>query len=88
MIDVGAKAGTVETELEKLIGSRSDSRKAANEEARLRKAEDARRLKAMREEHKVLWVEHFRRLAACNLKAAREFRRRARELEATEGRTA
>ncbi len=78
------KLERAESEIDKFIASRSDSRKAANEEAARQRAEDARKLREMRQEHKVLWVEHYRRLAACNLKAARDYRRRAREMQATE----
>lgn len=71
-------------QIDRLIESRRQGREEANALAQLERAEDARRLKAMRQEHKVLWVEHYRRLAACNIRAARDFRRKARELGANE----
>ncbi len=71
-------------QIDKLISSRARGREEANALAGLEKAEDLRRLREMREEHRVLWIEHFRRLAACNLAAARDYRRRARALEANE----
>ena len=33
-----------------------------------------------REENRAAWMEHYRRLAASSIKAARDYRRRAREL--------
>ena len=76
-------------QIDRLIESRRQGREEANALAQLERAEDARRLREMRQDHKVLWVEHYRRLAASSLKAARDLRRRARELEnQPKGRTA
>lgn len=77
----------VDAELERMVEKRRDGRSGrekANAEAAHQRAADLRKAAEMRQEHRVLWVEHFRRLAAANLLAARDFRRRARLLEAGE----
>ena len=83
------KAEKASKELDKFIDSQAKRKgeDAANLEGALERREDARKLAAMREENKSLWIRHYRRLAACNLAAARDYRARARALE-TEGETA
>ncbi len=71
-------------QIDRLIESRAKGREEANALAQLEKAEDLRRLLETRQENRILWIEHFRRLAACSLAAARDYRRRARALEANE----
>ncbi len=68
-------------QIDRLIESRARGREEANALAQLEKAEDLRRLQAMRAEHKVLWIAHYRRLAFASLQNSRDYRARARALE-------
>lgn len=72
-----------EAELNRLV-ERQAQRAGADEQNALDavwRVSELRVLAKQREENRVLWIEHFRRLAACNLTAARDYRRRARALE-------
>lgn len=75
------KIERAESEIDKFISSRSKQREEANALAAIEKAEDARKLQEMRKEHRVLWVEHYRRLAFASLQNSRDYRARARALE-------
>ncbi len=75
------KLERAESEIDKFISSRSKGRETANEEAKRQKAEDRRRHDEYREQCRVLWAIHLRRLAGSYLTMARDARRRARELE-------
>ncbi len=70
-------------QIDKLIESRA-KRTGADEanaiEALWRASERAHAAK-QRQENRTAWCDYYRRLAACNLKAARDYRRRARLLE-------
>ncbi len=79
MLDV-ERTEAAERELNRFIESRAKGREAANEEAARQRAEDRRRLAEMHREHKVLWIEHYRRLTITHLEMAKDFRRRARAL--------
>lgn len=82
-MDVVAKSEAVDAELDRFIDSQAKKRKGedkANLDAALEREADARRLEAEREENRVLWIAHFRCMAAVSLAAARDYRRRAREL--------
>lgn len=68
-------------QIDRLIESRSKGRETANAEAERVKADDARRLSEWREANRRAWAEHYRRLVVVHIKMARDFRRRARELE-------
>ena len=75
-----------EAELNRLV-ERQAQRTGADEanaiEAMWRASERAHAAK-QREENRIAWCDYYRHLAACNIRAARDFRRRAKELEAIE----
>ncbi len=54
---------------------------AANLEAARLRAEDRRKAEELRQQNRLLWISHYRRLAFASLKDARDYRRRARRLE-------
>ncbi len=67
-------------QIDRLIEGRSKGRAEANREAERVKAEDRRKREEMHQEHKVLWIEHFRRLTITHLELAKDYRRRAQAL--------
>lgn len=77
------KAERAERDLDAFINSRAQrkGRAQANLDAERQRAEDARKLAAQQQENRVLWIHHYRKLAASNLKTARDYRARARRLE-------
>ncbi len=82
---------SAEEQLNKLLDRRAakgrearPGQEFANQEAERLKAEEARKLQEMREQNRTLWAHHFRRLAYASLQDARDYRRRARALEAGE----
>ena len=72
-----------EAELNRLVERQAKRTGAeeANALAAIWAASERRDLERRREKNRELWCEHYRRLAASSLKAARDYRRRARELE-------
>ena len=80
-------AERAEAGLNKFIDSQAKKRKGAEEANALEAmwAASERRVQAQRrEENKALWVEHYRRLTVAHLELAKDFRRRAREVQAIE----
>ena len=89
-LDVIARGEAGEREIDRFI-ERQAQRTGADEanaiEAMWRASERAHAAK-QRKENRSAWIAHYRGLTAAHLKMALDCRRRARELEATEGRTA
>ncbi len=85
MLDpVAAERGEKEVDnfVERMIAQNPQNGRAkANEEAARQKAEDHRRLQAMREENRAAWITHLRKSARVHLQMARSARSRARALE-------
>ncbi len=79
MLDV-ARTEAAEKELDRFINSRSKDKDKANAEAERVKAENLRRLQALREENRTLWIAHYHSLVRAHFRLARDARRRAREL--------
>ena len=73
-----------EAEIDRFVNSRSKQREDANALAAIWAASERRELAKRREENRAAWADYYRRLAGANLLAARDYRRRARLLEAGE----
>ena len=80
------KAERAERDLDAFINSRAQrkGRAQANLDAERQRAEDARELAELREANRLAWVEHYRRLTVVHLEVAKDYRRRAREMQAIE----
>ena len=85
VVDVATRA---DKELDKLLnraaerlGEARAGQEQANREASRLAAEAQRRVAEQQEHHRVLWVEHFRRLAHNHLRLARDARARERKLQ-------
>lgn len=81
-MDLATKAEKAERDLDKFIDSRAKRKgeDSANLEAALERQRLARKIAAQREENRVAWCEHYRRLTDCYLRLAFDARRRAREV--------
>ncbi len=74
------KVERAESEIDRFIASRADSRKAANEEAAAWARADRARLEETRTQNRTLWREHYRRMVVVHIKMALDYRRKLREL--------
>ena len=82
-----AKAEAGERELNAFIDRQAKKRRGADAANKLEEfwaASERRVLKARREENRTAWVEHYRHLTVVHLELAKDFRRRAREMQAIE----
>ncbi len=66
------------------VGEKRAGQQAANELEEFWAASERRLLEKKREENRRAWVEYYSRLTVAHLEMAKDFRRRAREMQANE----